>query len=520
MQIRAVLHRWFVQYNPLYFASALCILAGVFLVARELPPDALGSKLGVAACTELYQLLLVGGAVVLLRAGLKRPAAILGIAAFVFILDVAFNGERLMSFMGLMSLEPGMRARRAVPASLAFAALGPLKLLLLARVFRLRSAGGTLAVAGAVIFALPLLPYVIELESTMVSTRQGLYLGLSWLAAPVLGWAFSPSARRWTSGWTEENPDPWLTRRIAFVAPFIVSAMYFAHVLGWSSLSDLSLSMAQFAPCALVITVVSARRISADAAGLAELLAWAGSGATLLMAYHAPFSTGFRPLAVMAIVAGAGLVVLIETARLRVFLPAAICLFGGAYMLAAGSGERLPAPGVVWPAGLAVALLAGAIRQDDFRCMVASALAAGAAVASVHPLLSYGAVVAGIWLAVATAILFPALRRWVPFAATVAVLAIGGWMLWREVPGMVVGYGGFAAATIGVGVALKRIEFQGAGMASGGLLGAMKYESWIPVSAKGWGMMLLAAGFLFLTAGVAVNLLLGRRRAPVEAEPG
>jgi len=152
--------------------------------------------------------------------------------------------------------------------------------------------------------------------------------------------------------------------------------------------------------------------------------------------------------------------------------------------------------------------------------LVAGALAAGAAVATVHPLPAYGAVVAGTWLAVATALLFPGLRRWVPFAATLGVLAVGGWMVWREVPYMVVGYGGFAAASLGVGVALKRMEFQGAGMASGGLLGALKYESWIPTSGGGWGVMLLAAGFLFLTAGVVVNLLLVRRRPPATPEPG
>src|SRR6185503_13626512 len=191
----------------------------------------------------------------------------------------------------LMSLEPGMRARRAVPASIAFAVLGPLKLWLLARIFRLRSAGGTLAVAAAVIFALPLLPYVIEIESTTVSIRQGLYLGLSWLGAPILAWAMTPGAGRWTSAWTEDNPDPRLTRRIALVAPLLLSTLYYAHVLGWSSLSDLSLSMAQLAPCALVLTVAAVRRIAADFAGPAELLAWVGTGATLVMAYSSPYST-------------------------------------------------------------------------------------------------------------------------------------------------------------------------------------------------------------------------------------
>jgi hypothetical protein len=515
---RAILHRWFVQYNPLYFASALSILAGVFLVARELPPDAFESKLGVAACTEVYQFLLIAGAVVLLRAGLKRPAAILGIAAFVFILDVAFNGERLMSFMGLMSLEPGMRARRAVPASIAFALLGPVKLWLLSRVFRLRNAGGPLAIAGSVILALPLLPYIVELESTVVSVRQSLYLGLTWLGAPLLGWAFTPRARQWTSAWTADAPDPWLTRNIAAVAPFLVSTLFVIHSIGWRSLSDLSLSPAQAAPYLLVLTVVAALRVAREAPGFAEFLSWIGSGATLWSAYFSPFSTGAWPLAAMAILTGACLVFLVETTRVRVFLPATICLFGGAYMVAVGTSGLLPTPGPIWPAGIAVALLAGAARQRDFRCLVASTLAAAAAVRLVHPLTAYAGVVAGIWLALSSWVFFPEFRRWVPFLATAAVLACAEWMVWREVRGMDIGCGAFSFATVGVGFALKRRDFQGAGAASAAVLALLKHESWVPMSAKGWGVLLLVAGFVFLSAGVAVNLLLARRRAP--ATPG
>jgi hypothetical protein len=517
----SILHRWIVEDNPLYFASALCMLAGIFLTARELSPDAFGSKLAVAAATEGYQLLLMAGSAVLLRAGLKRPAAILGITAFIFILDVAFNGERLMSFMGLMSLQPGMRARRAIPASLVFALLGPLKLWMLARLFRLRSARGALAVCGTVLAALPLLPYVIELESTTVAVRQSLYLGLSWLGAPVLGWALTRSARRWTSGWTEAEPNPRLTRRIALVAPLLVCVLFAAHVVGWRSLSDLSLSPAQAAPYFLAATCAAAARLALRRPRSAEFLAWAGAGATLGTAALSPGSTGLWPLAAAALATGAALVVVLETTRLRLFLPAAVCLFGGAYMMAAGRSAPLPPPGAVWPAGLAVALLAGAIRQRDFRCLFVSALASGVAVAALRPvptLLAYGGVLAGLWLAVASWILFPELRRWLPFAATACVLALGAWMVWHGSPGIVAGYGAFAMGSVGFGFAVRRVEFQGAGLASGSLLAALKHDTWIPRTPGGWGLTLVAAGFLFLSAGVAINLLLARRRA--SADPG
>lgn len=510
---RAVVYRWFVEYNPLYFASALCVLAGVFLVARELPPDAFGSKLAVAAGTEAYQLLLLAGAVVLLRAGLKRPAAILGITAFVFLLDVAFNGERLMSFVGLMSLEPGMRARRAIPASLVFALLGPIKLCLLAYVFRLRSARPALAVAGTVVLLLPLLPYAIELESTLVSVRQSIYMVLSWLGAPVLLWAFSPAARRWTSQWTEDNPDPWLTRRIAFIAPFLVAGLYGAHVLGWRSLSDLSLSPAQVAPYVLAATVAVVYPLAGRLPGRAEFVAWIGAGVTLWAAGFSPHSTGLWPLAVVSMLTGYAFLILLETTPLRLFLPAAVCLFGGAYILASGPFASLPAPDAVWTGGLAAALLAGAIRQRDFRCLFVSALACGATVARIPPVPpAYGGIAAGLWLAVASALLFRELR-WVPLASIVGVLALGSWMTWHDMPGIVMCYSLMSATSFGVGLATRRTDFQGTGLASATVMAGLKHGAWIPATSKGWGIALLAAGFLFLSAGVAVNLLLARRRS-------
>ena len=514
MDPRAVLHRWFVQYNPCYFAGALCMLAGVFLLAHELPPDSFRSKLGVAASAEAYQLLLMGGAALLLRAGLQRPAAILGITAFIFILDVAMNGERLMSFMGVMSLEPGMRARRAIPASAVFAILGPLKLWLLARIFRLKNARGALAVAGSVVAALPLLPYAVELESTAVSVRNGIYLAISWAAAPVLAWAFTPGARRWTSGWTENEPDPWLTRRIVLVSPFLVVGLFAAHVVGWSSLSELALTPALVAPYVLAATCAVVVRLAPSTPRTAELAGWIGTGLTLLAAATAPSETRTWPIGAIAMAIGVSLVIVLETTGVRLFLPATVCLFGGVYLFTAGP----VVPGPVWPAGIAIALVAGAIRQRDFRCLFASALSAGVTVALLRPvpsLVAYGGLVAGLWLAVTTWVLFPALRRWVPFAATVAVLALGGAMTWDGVAGSSIGFGALAVSSIGAGFVLRRLEFQGAGLASGMVLAALKYDSWIPHSAGGWGAALVAAGFLLLTGGVALNLLLARGRSIV-----
>jgi hypothetical protein len=514
-RVQAMLRRCFVEYNPLYFASSMCILAGVFLLARELPREAWGSKFGIVASAEAYQFLLLAGAAILLRAGLKRPAAILGLTALVFFLDAALNSERLLSHVGLISLAPGMRARRAVPTSIAIALLGPIKLWLLARVFRLRSARAPLAVASAALLAIPLLPYATEMVHP--TRRDAVYMITTWLGAPLLAWACTPSARRWTSAWLADPEEPRF-RRIAAVAPFLVVALFTAHSLVWSHISSLSLARALFAPHVLVLTAVAAIRAAAVSSARAEFVAWAGSGATLWMAAASVVPSDLWSLGATSIAAGGVLVFLVETRGLRLLLPAAVCLFGGTFLLAAGGSAPLPPPGAVWPAGLAAALLAGAARQRDFRCLFVSAVAAGATVTSFHPdptLTAYGSMVAGLWLAGSSWLIFPRFR-WVPFAATAWSLVVGAGMVAFHVPGIEIGYGAVAAGTLGIGVLLKRYEFQAAGAASAALLAAFRHGAWVPGTGLGWGILFLSAGFFFLSAGVAVNLLLARGRSRVE----
>lgn len=508
-----LLHRWFVQYNPLFFASALSVLGGVFLLSRELPRDAFPSKLGIVASTEIYQLLLIAGAAILLRAGLRRPAALLGITALVFLLDVALNGERLISHAGPISFEPGMRARRVVPASLAFALLGPVKVWLLARVFRLRGAAAALRIAGLAVLALPLLPYLTEIAGA--GRREAAHLAVSWFGAPLLAWALSDGSRRWTSAWLDGVEDPRL-RRLARLAPFLVTGFFLFHTVLWGYAASLSRSFAQAAPFVLVLLGTAAWRLAAIDPLRAELAAWVGSGLTLACAVLAPPETGRWPIAAMSCAAGVLLIMLVELKGLRLFLPAAVCIFGAAYALSTQAAGRLPAPGPAWPAGLAIALLAGAIRQRDFRCLVASALSAGMAAAILPPVEAdpgYGGMIGGAWLAVGSWFLFPGLRRWVPLAATGVVLTIGAGMSWLGHPGMSEATVVLAAATIGLGWLARRRDFQVTGVSAGAALAAVRHEAWTPHTTGGWGMFLLAAGFVFLSAGIAINLRLARRRS-------
>jgi hypothetical protein len=80
-----VLVRWFVQYNPMFTASALSVLGGVFLLARALGDDA---ALALTGVLELYQWLLIGVAALLYRRLLeRRPAVILGVIELALLVD-------------------------------------------------------------------------------------------------------------------------------------------------------------------------------------------------------------------------------------------------------------------------------------------------------------------------------------------------------------------------------------------------------------------------------------------------
>ncbi len=96
----ALLHRWFVQYNPFYLVSAALVLYGLTTlstaVASSLVTDfglshgAL-AQLGISAIAELYAWALVGGAALLVRIRLRRPALMLALLAAVFQCDLTLH---------------------------------------------------------------------------------------------------------------------------------------------------------------------------------------------------------------------------------------------------------------------------------------------------------------------------------------------------------------------------------------------------------------------------------------------
>jgi hypothetical protein len=97
---RRLLYRWFVQYNPLYLVSAMLVLAGCTLWSRGLVDAAsvgdgvdVLEDLRVAGVYELYGVALLGGAALLLRLDLRRPAVMLALLAVVYQWDLTLHIE-------------------------------------------------------------------------------------------------------------------------------------------------------------------------------------------------------------------------------------------------------------------------------------------------------------------------------------------------------------------------------------------------------------------------------------------
>jgi hypothetical protein len=140
---RDLLHYWFVQFNPLYFISAMCILFGVFLVARNMetlaPKSPERAQLVLLAVIQAYEWLLIGGAALLaLRARVVRPAVILALLEAVFLFDCTFRLESIV-FLGPL----------AYWLTAAWFLLTLLKVRLLAAALRLQLPGRVLAAVGA-----------------------------------------------------------------------------------------------------------------------------------------------------------------------------------------------------------------------------------------------------------------------------------------------------------------------------------------------------------------------------------
>jgi hypothetical protein len=208
----ALMHRWFVQYNPAYLLSATLVLSGLWLVSRGLARDPLLGGLGVPALAELYALALIGGAAVLTRLRQRRPAVMLALLAVLYQGDLTLHVETC-AYLGLAG----------IAASIAWLALFVAKLYALAWALELRLSRSSILVPTLGALGLAVLPHVFREVGPDVRTR----LVEVWVLAVAM-------AGVWTSRAVESAVGFDVRGRRAIRATWMLwAALALGHVLYW-----------------------------------------------------------------------------------------------------------------------------------------------------------------------------------------------------------------------------------------------------------------------------------------------
>jgi hypothetical protein len=274
---RRLLHRWLIEYNPLYLLSAALVLAGMSLCSRGLAGEEslYYGPLGVAAVAELYAACLIGGAALLTRIGHRRPAVMLALLTVLYQWDLTLHTER----------SPYLGWWAAVAWVIVFVA--KLHALAWAMKIRLsRSAAAAAIVAGAGLAFFPL-------HLHRLAPLQAGSLVAVWVFALVsLQGSGAVTSRVPLSGWSAT------VLRRAVRAAWIVSAVLVAgHVLFWSSQWNILLSaLVPIVPLLFVRRARSEGRVWALALGTLVAVGLMMPGAFSVTALLAAAALGLRAL--------------------------------------------------------------------------------------------------------------------------------------------------------------------------------------------------------------------------------
>jgi hypothetical protein len=247
---RRLLHRWLIEYNPLYLLSATLVLGGMILTSRGLAREgSLYGEIGVAAIAEVYAATLIGGAALLTRIGHRRPAVMLALLTVLYQCDLTLHTETC-AYLGAVGDW----------ATAGWLALFVAKLYALAWAMKLRLARSAIATATIGAFGLAILPHYLD----RLDARGAGALVAVWLFAMV-------SIYRPGSVTSAVDLDAWGTTvfKRSLRAAWLMSAVLFVlHVLFWSTQHPLSL--AALLPIAPLLAV---RRLRSEARVWATVIA-------------------------------------------------------------------------------------------------------------------------------------------------------------------------------------------------------------------------------------------------------
>lgn len=258
--IRRLLHRWLIEYNPAYLLSATLVLAGVIVISRSLAQEgSLYGQLGVAAIAEVYTWCLIGGAALLTRLRLRRPAVMLALLTALYLGDLTLHTETCAYLGGVGFF-----------AALGWLGLFGAKVLALGWAMELRLSASTrfLPILGAIgLVAFP------QLFSWMGGSTTSQAVGL-WVF--VLGAAALFTTRKVQC---KAVLDPWgqtVLRRSLRAVWVMWAVLLLGHVAFWASESKLDIIV--LAPALLLLSTRWVRSEAATwalTAGTIVLTAWA-----------------------------------------------------------------------------------------------------------------------------------------------------------------------------------------------------------------------------------------------------
>lgn len=252
---RRLMHRWLVEYNPLYLLSATLVLGGMILTSRGLAREgSLYGEIGVAAIAELYAATLIGGAALLTRIGQRRPAVMLALLTMLYQCDLTLQTEA-SPYLGTVG----------TAATVAWLALFVGKLHALAWAMKLRVSKAAYATAILAALGLAVLPrYLHDLEASHATA-----LVAAWLFG-----SFTLHGIARTGVTSAVALDAWGTtvlRRAVRASWGLGALLFVGHVMFWSTQHPIVL--AALVPIVPLLAVRSVR---------IEAQAWFLVGATLL----------------------------------------------------------------------------------------------------------------------------------------------------------------------------------------------------------------------------------------------
>ena len=263
--VSALFYRWFVEYNPLYFTSALCFVFGVYLVSTGMRQiNWLDGQLLLTAVIECYEFLLLAASFILYRiAGLRRPAVILAVINICFLFDCTYQTEHI-------SANPDFGG---IATALWIAAVA-VKLRAMAWIFRLRVSASAYAIVILAAAGIATVPHLLD---NYLFDKALIHWVAIWYGAllAVMFFRLQPSVR--CQGKFDSNGRIMLSK--LWTAAWIIWAgFYLFHSISWIRFFDIEITLANIAPIFAVLPFLSDN----------ESYTWAGLALVLLFSLASP----------------------------------------------------------------------------------------------------------------------------------------------------------------------------------------------------------------------------------------